>query len=113
VERQENPDNEILRSDWMKTLIIVLLLITAAINAVGGSVLWVAQGNYVSECANDKNKGLFNSVLWTFNMATFASGNIIAATVITALSTSTFYIIMTGFTIAACIYFIFLKKPRP
>jgi hypothetical protein len=45
-------------------------------------------------------------------MCSFASGNVIAATVIPALSTSTFYIIMTGFTIAAFVYFFFLKKPR-
>jgi len=97
----------------MYTFIYVLLMSTAAINAVGGSVLWVAQGNYVSACANEGNKGLFNSVLWTFNMATFASGNLIAAFVIPNLSESDFYIMMTSFCVFACVYFLFLRKPRP
>jgi len=46
-------------------------------------------------------------------MATFASGNLIAAFVIPYLSESDFYIIMTSFTVFACIYFFFLQKPRP
>lgn len=46
-------------------------------------------------------------------MATFASGNLIAAFVIPNLSESTFYLIMTSFTVLACVYFLFLQKPKP
>ena len=30
----------------------------------GAAILWVAQGRYLSTCASNKNKGLFNSVFW-------------------------------------------------
>ena len=36
-------------SSFIKTMIIV----SALINGFGAAILWVAQGKYISECAND------------------------------------------------------------
>jgi len=46
-----------------------LSIFTAAINGFGAGILWVAQGKYISQCASDLNKGLFNSYFWAFFMS--------------------------------------------
>jgi len=53
---------------YQKGFIKSVILVAAAINGFGASILWVAQGKYISECADEKNKGLFNSVFWAFFM---------------------------------------------
>jgi MFS family permease len=42
-----------------RTFIIVLTFFSAAVDGFGAGILWVAQGNYISECATDDNKGFF------------------------------------------------------
>jgi len=66
------------------------------VNGWGASLTWNGQGIYVTECASNSNKGLYNSVLWMGNMATYISGNLMAAFVISYLSESLFYMIMTA-----------------
>ena len=36
-----------------RTLIVTIILVGAAINGFGAAILWVAQGEYLSKCAND------------------------------------------------------------
>jgi MFS family permease len=52
----------------MYNTIYGLILAAAAINGFGASILWVAGLKYLSECANDDNKGLYNSIFWGFFM---------------------------------------------
>jgi MFS family permease len=42
-----------------RTFIIIFTLFSSAVAGFGGGLLWVAQGNYMSECATDNNKGFF------------------------------------------------------
>lgn len=51
-----------------KSLITFLLILTAGILGAGAGLLWVSQGSYISECANDANKGFFNSFFWAMFM---------------------------------------------
>lgn len=83
------------------------------VNGWGASLTWNGQGIYVTECASNSNKGLYNSVLWMGNMATYISGNLMAAFVISDLSESLFYMIMTAICVITTIYFIFLPTPQP
>ena len=46
-----------------------MIYITAALNGFGAAILWVAQGRYISQIANDGNKGKYNSVFNAFFMA--------------------------------------------
>jgi hypothetical protein len=46
----------------MYNLSYAVVMTGAVINGMGESILWVAAGHYVSLCANDSNKGKFNSV---------------------------------------------------
>jgi MFS family permease len=61
-------------------------MFSAAVNGVGSGVLWVAQGKYVAECANEGNKGLFFGYFWAFFMASQVFGNLIAALILGPLA---------------------------
>ena len=69
-----------------KTFIYFLSIFSAAINGFGAGILWVAQGNYVAECATDANKGFFFAYFWSFFMASQIIGNLIAALILGKLS---------------------------
>ena len=36
----------------------------ASLCGFGASILWVAEGRYISRIANDSNKGTYNSIFW-------------------------------------------------
>ena len=45
------------------------ILFSAACCGFGASILWVAQGRYISRIANNENKGTYNSIFWAFFMS--------------------------------------------
>jgi hypothetical protein len=65
-----------------RTFIEVLSLVSAGVNGVGAGVLWVAQGKYVGECANEQNKGVLFGYFWAFFMGSQVVGNLIAAVIL-------------------------------
>lgn len=65
-----------------RNLIQYAVILTAGINGAGAAILWVSQGKYISECANDSNKGFFNSYFWGFYQSSNIFGNVIAAIVL-------------------------------
>ena len=64
------------------TLIKWSLIITAMINGLGAGILWVGQGKFISECANDSNKGLFNSIFVSVYMSSQVWGSAIAGIIL-------------------------------
>ncbi len=109
--KTENPDS----TSWIfsRKFIEALILVAASINGFGASILWVAQGQYISMCANEKNKGQYNSIFWALLMSSGIVGNLMAAFVIASVKQSTFYIVMTSFCIASSLFFLLLKQPVP
>lgn len=100
-------------SQWYlgKTFISVTVLMGAAINGLGDSIMWIVGPNYVANCANEENKGLYNSIFWAAFQAAGVVGNIFAAYIIDDVKESTFYMGMTGVSIAGVIIFIFIRQP--
>jgi len=90
-------------------LIRAVIIITAAINGFGASILWVAQGRYISRIATDENKGTFNSVFWAFFMSSQIVGSLFAALVLQHTNPFTFYCIMTVICLFASLFFLFLQ----
>jgi hypothetical protein len=88
-----------------KLCIWIVVLLVSAINGVGASILWVAGGNYISECANNSNKGLFNSIFWCFLMSSSIVGNLMAAYVVDGFKESVFYIVMTALCFCSALWF--------
>ena len=72
-----------MSSDSAYNWICFAIIFCAFIAGVGTSLLWVAHGRYVTLCADDTNKGFFNSVFWVFMMACQVIGNILGGTIIT------------------------------
>jgi MFS family permease len=50
-------------SEWF---VYSLLLILAAFNGITLAFLWVAQGNYISECATEATRGFYFSYFWAY-----------------------------------------------
>jgi MFS family permease len=84
-------------------------IFAAVVNGFGASILWVANGNYIAECANDSNKGLFFSLFWCFLMSSAIIGNLMAAYVIDSVQESIFYIVMTGLCFVATLWFLLVQ----
>ena len=97
-----------------KDLIICIVYIAAAVNGFGASILWVAAGEYVSTCANESNKGLFNSTFWAIFMSSNIIGYLMSAFVLGEVKNdSMFYIIMTTICFSSSFFFLLLRKPTP
>jgi MFS family permease len=96
---------------YNKNFIYFLSLFSAAINGFGAGILWVAQGNYVAECATNANKGFFFGYFWAFFMCSQVLGNLIAALILGNLAQSTYYIVMTIVAFTGTGVFLLLKKP--
>jgi MFS family permease len=93
---------------FSRTFIWVVYMAVAVVNGIGASILWVANGNYIAECANDSNKGLFFSLFWCFLMFSGIVGNLMAAYVINGVKESTFYIVMTGLCLLSTFWFLLI-----
>ena len=65
-----------------RSFIKFVIILTAMICGFGASILWVAQGRYISRIANESNKGTFNSIFWAFFMSSQLIGALFAAIVL-------------------------------
>ena len=64
--KYDNPDSDsLVTSDGFIT---TMLIICALINGFGAALIWVANGNYISECATPKTKGFFYGFFWVVYM---------------------------------------------
>ena len=88
--------------------IAFFILFSAAVCGFGASILWVAQGRYISLIANDENKGTYNSIFWAFYMSTQIIGALFAAEVLKNTNPFTFYCIMTTICVLASLFFLLL-----
>lgn len=102
-------------TSWLlnPSFIRTLILVAAVINGFGAAILWVAQGQYISRCANDKNKGEYNSIFWALFMCSGVVGNLMGAFVVANVKQSTFYTVLTAFCIISSLFFLLLKEPIP
>ena len=83
------------------------------INGVGGSILFVAEGNFVSLCATDENKGVMNSVFWGIFQTSSLTGPIISALILQyGASELTLMSVFGALAILSPLIFCFLKEPH-
>jgi MFS family permease len=100
------PDTDI----WIlkKGVIEAVIIVTAISNGFGASILWVAQGRYISRIANDTNKGSFNSIFWACLQSSQVVGPLFAALVLQNTNSFTFYCIMSSICFFASLFFLLL-----
>ena len=75
----------------------------------GASILWVAEGRYISRIANDSNKGTYNSIFWAVFQMSQVVGTLMAALVLKNTNTFNFYCLMTVINVFASLFFLFLR----
>lgn len=90
-----------------------VIIICAMACGFGASILWVAQGRYISRVANNENKGTYNSIFWAFFMSTQLIGPLFAALVLKNIDTFPFYCIMTAICFFAALFFLILPPIKP
>lgn len=95
-----------------KGFITFLSLFSSAANGLGAGLIWVSQGKYVTDCANELNKGFYYGFFWVFYMSSQVLGNFIAAMVLGNTNTVIYYSVMGAFAFSSSFLFLTLKKPQ-
>jgi MFS family permease len=70
-----------------------------------------ASGNYISDCANEENKGFYFALFWSFYMGSQVFGNILAAFLLGNFPEQYFVFALTICLGASCGLLFLLKKP--
>ena len=106
----EYPD---LKGKWYlnENFIKFMVMFGASACGFGAAVLWTANGRYISTCASNKNKGLFNAVFWGIMQISSIICYIAAALILAKFNYVPFYITMTVVSILASLFFLLLCKP--
>jgi hypothetical protein len=86
-------------------------MILSAVSGFLGSLLWVAEGKYISDCATEETKGFYFSYFWAFYMQSQIFGNLIAALILGEMDQVSYFGIMAFVAFVASFSFGFLKKP--
>lgn len=89
-----------------------ILYIGSITSGFGQAIIWIAQGEYVSLCANEETKGFFFALFWAFYMGSQIFGNLTGALIITKASGPSFFLIMGIIMLISVIGFYFLKHPH-
>eukprot|EP00347_Sterkiella_histriomuscorum_P006770 403351494 len=87
------------------------LVFTAAFIGFGASIIWVAQGRYVSICCPPEKKGFFFSYFWIFFTSSIIVGNITSSVILQHLRESTFYVILVCIGVTGSMTFLLLTDP--
>jgi hypothetical protein len=108
--KYDNPNSDsVVTSDGFITAI---LIICALINGFGAALIWVANGNYISECATPKTKGFFYGFFWVVYMMSQVVGSLIGAAILESGRNQTFFYLSLALLAAlASLSFWLTRKP--
>ena len=108
--RYDYPDStSIVTNDGF---IITLLIICAILNGFGASLIWVANGSYISQCATPKTKGFFYGFFWVVYMSSQVVGSVIGAVILKSGKGQTyFYVSLAILAALASLSFFLIRKP--
>ncbi|ETO15500.1 hypothetical protein RFI_21865, partial [Reticulomyxa filosa] len=99
-----------------------LLYTTSAIEGIGAALLWVGQGQFITQCANqfeinhqhplNSKLGYFNGVFWLFFQANQVIGNLLCALLFQFHSSNkVVYIVLSALCLFGCLCFLFISSP--
>ena len=92
--------------------IVTIIIMCAIINGIGASLIWVSNGNYISECATPKTKGFFYGFFWIVYMSSQVVGSLIGAAILHSGKDQTFFYVSLAIAAAlASLSFWFIRKP--
>lgn len=108
--KYDNPDSTSFVTS--NGFITTLLIICALINGTGAALIWVSNGNYISECATPKTKGFFYGFFWIVYMMSQVVGSLIGAAILKSGQNQTFfYVALAVLAAGASLSFWFIRKP--
>jgi len=87
------------------------LILTAALCGFGSSLLWTAQGKYISECATSETQGLFFAIFGSFFMSSMIVGTLLGSYVISNLPLTYFFKLLTVICAVGTLFFLILPLP--
>ena len=106
----DRPEEEL--GIFSDSLIVSIFLFTGFLLGMGAGPLWVAQAYYISECANDTNKGLYNSLcISIFQISQFSSSTM-TFLLLSRIGKSNFYLLMGLVGVAGALMFMSLPHPQ-
>jgi MFS family permease len=94
------------------TFIYVLTIIFSVICGCSYIIILIGVNEYITNCANMYNKGLYNSIVYASMMIAMVIGSIASAIVIGGSSYETFLFVNIGLTCLSAITLLFLTKPK-
>ena len=108
--KYDNPSSDsVFTSD---AFITGILVVCALINGTGAALIWVSNGNYISQCATPKTKGLFYGFFWIVFMSSQVVGSLIGAAILeSGKDQSFFYLSLAVLAACASLSFWFTRKP--
>ena len=90
---------------------VVALYISSIVSGYGQAVVWVVQGEYISLCSNEDNKGFYFGFFWVLYESSQIFGNLTGALIIENTTGPMFFFIMFCIMVLAVIGFTFIKIP--
>jgi uncharacterized membrane protein YjgN (DUF898 family) len=87
--------------------------VTAVIlNGLGASVIWVAQGEYFSNCATRGSKGFYFGMFWSIYQGSQIFGSYFGSLLFKyELNRTRFGLVMSALALLAIISFLFIRMP--
>ena len=89
----------------------MIILLSAAVNGFGASLLWVGSGSYVAQCSTNENRSRFYSTFWFLYMWSQIVGNLLGAFVLGAFSSVVFFVLMSIISFLGASTFLLLTRP--
>jgi len=86
-------------------------ILCAACLGTGAALIWLCQGTYVDECADEATKGLFNGTFWSILQTSQIFSSALAAFVLGSTDEFTFYSILLIFGFSSIVMFNFVQTP--
>ena len=88
------------------------MLITSSIfSGFGSALIWIANGEYITLCGTDENKGFYFGYLWAWNQLAEVVGNLVGAFIIDKTKGPQFYFILSIAGLVSSSGFFFLRMP--
>ena len=102
--------NEDLRDHLSYNAVICVVIICSILVGFGSSLVWVAQGKYLSDCSlvcQDK-KGRYQSIFWFFTFSSFLFSSLMGSFILGKYAQEYLFFVSTFICLVSTIMFYFL-----
>lgn len=91
----------------------IIISLAAACSGLGSALIWIAQGEYSSDCATEETEGFYYGYFWAWYMMAETVGNPVGGVLITRTQGPVFYLILGIILSVAALLFLCLPDIIP